>query len=149
MDSGAPADAPAALTVMVCTGDVRSDVAEIFGRATVPVTTPTWVDHLYTCTFRLPVGPLVLSVKESADAAAARGYYAAARARVPAAKDTPGLGEGAYLSPDGVVGLVKDNFTLTVDATGLPVEFGAGRQKRVDFAYEVATVVLGCWTDHG
>lgn len=140
---------PSALTVMVCGPDVSGDVAEIVGRRTVPVTPPTWVDRLYTCTFRLPVGPLVLSVKESEDAAAARGHYAATRERLPATRDTPGLGERAYRSPDGIVGLVKDNFTLTVDATGLPAEFGAQRQKRTDLAYEVATVVMGCWTGHG
>lgn len=68
---------------------------------------------------------------------------------VPRREGHPGAGEVAYLSPDGVVGLVKDNVTLVVDATGLPVEFGPERQQRTDFAYEVATVVLGCWTEHG
>ena len=144
-----PTTGPAALTRMVCGGNVRADVAAIIGRQTVPLTSRTWIDRVYTCIFQLPVGPLVLSVKESGDAAAARAYYTASRQRLPAAKDTPGLGEVAYLSPDGIVGLVKDNFTLTVDATGLPAEFGTEGQKRTDFAYEVATVVLGCWTEHG
>lgn len=148
-----PADAatpgPAALTRMVCGSTVRTDVAAILGQKTVPLISKTWIDRLYTCIFELPVGKLVLSVKESPDTATARAHYTATRKQLPTAKDTPGLGEIAYLSPDGVVGLVKDNFTLTVDATGLPAEFGTEGQKRTDFAYEVATVVLGCWTDHG
>ena len=149
MGAPTPTAGPAALTLMVCGGDVRSDIAAIVGRPTVPVTSRTWIDRLYTCSFALPVGPLVLSVKESGDPAAARAYYASTRSRVPAAKDTPGLGEVAYLSPDGIVGLIKDDVTLTVDATGLPPVFGPEGQKRTDFAYEVATVVLGCWVDHG
>jgi hypothetical protein len=148
-DTPTPTAAPARLTLMVCAGDVPADVAAIFDRPTVPVTSRTWVDNLYTCTFQLPVGPLVLSVQESADPAAARAHYAAGRKRFPAATDLPGLGEIAYLTPGGTVGLVKDNVTLTVDATALPATFGADRQKRTDFAYEVATVVLGCWTGHG
>jgi hypothetical protein len=144
-----PTPGPSALTLMVCGGSVRADIAAVLGRPTIPIISRTWISRLYSCTFQLPVGPLVLSVKESADPAAARAHYATTRRDAPAAKDTPGLGETAYLSPDGIVGLVKDNFTLTVDATGLPAEFGTEGQKRTDFAYEVATIVLGCWTEHG
>ena len=92
------------------------------------------------------MGPLVLSVKESSDDTAAHDYYTAERNRIGSTVDTAGLGTHAYRTPSGVVGLVKDNVTLTVDATGLPAVFGAQGQKRTDLAYEVASVVLGCWT---
>ena len=45
--------------------------------------------------------------------------------------------------------VVKDNETLTVDATGLPAVFGSQQQKRTDLAYEIASDVLGCWTGDG
>jgi hypothetical protein len=137
---------PPALAVMVCGDEVRGDVTKVLSLPAQPATAATWVDQLYTCTYRLPVGPLVLSVKQSADATAAHDYYLAARKRIGSTVDTAGLGTYAYRTPAGVVGLVKDNFTLTVDATGLPVQFGSQGQKRTDLAYEVASVVLGCWT---
>lgn len=137
---------PPALAVMVCGDEVRGDITEVLSLPSEPATAASWLDQLYTCTYRLPMGPLVLSVKESPDATAAHDYYLAARKRIGSTVDTAGLGTYAYRTPSGVVGLVKDNFTLTVDATGLPAVFGAQGQKRTDLAYEVASVVLGCWT---
>ena len=137
---------PPALAVMVCGDEVRGDITKVLSLPAQPATSATWVDQLYTCTYRLPMGPMVLSVKQSADDAAAHAYYLAERKRIGSTKDTAGLGRYAYLTPTGTVGLVKDNFTLTVDATGLPPQFGSQGQKRTDLAYEVASVVLGCWT---
>jgi hypothetical protein len=137
---------PPALAVMVCGDEVRGDITKVLALPTQPATAATWTDQLYTCTYRLPMGPLVLTVKQSADATAAHDYYTAERKRIGSTVDTAGLGTYAYRTPAGVVGLVKDHFTLTVDATGLPPVFGAQGQKRTDLAYEVASVVLGCWT---
>jgi hypothetical protein len=137
---------PPALAVMVCGDEVRGDIAKVLALPAAPATSATWVDQLYTCTYRLPMGPMVLSVKQSADDAAAHAYYQAERTRIGSTVDTAGLGQYAYLTPAGIVGLVKDNVTLTVDATGLPARFGSQGQKRTDLAYEVASVVLGCWT---
>src|SRR6185369_15482997 len=137
---------PPALAVMVCGDEVRGDIAEVLALPAPPPTSATWVDQLYTCTYRLPMGPMVLSVKKSADDAAAHAYYLAQRARIGSTVDTVGLGRYAYRTPTGTVGLVKDDITLTVDATGLPARFGSQGQKRTDLAYEVASVVLGCWT---
>jgi hypothetical protein len=146
MGAGPSTSPPPALAVMVCGDEVRGDLMEVLSLSSTPATAATWVDHLYTCTYQLPVGPLVLSVKESADAGAAQAYYTAARSRLKSTVDTDGLGRYAYRTPTGTVGLVKDQFTLTVDATGLPARFGSQGQKRTDLAYEVASVVLGCWT---
>lgn len=137
---------PPALAVMVCGDEVRSDITKVLSLPSQPATASTWVDQLYTCTYQLPMGPLVLSVKQSADATAAHDYYLASRKRRGSTVDTMGLGTYAYRTGGGTVGLVKDNFTLTIDATGLPAQFGAQGQKRTDLAYEVASVVLGCWT---
>ena len=43
--------------------------------------------------------------------------------------------------------VIKDNQTLKVDTTGLPPVFGPEGQKRTDLAYEIASDVLGCWTE--
>lgn len=137
---------PPSLAVMVCGDEVRGDITKVLALPSQPATGATWIDNLYTCTYRLPMGPLVLSVKQSSDDAAAHAYYLAARKRLGSTMDTAGLGQYAFRTSTGIVGLVKDNFTLTVDATGLPVQFGSQGQKRTDLAYEVASVVLGCWT---
>jgi hypothetical protein len=140
------ADAPPALAVMLCGDEVRGDLTKVLALPSTPATSSTWADHVYTCTYRLPVGPLVLTVKESTDTATATAYYTASRGRLGGTEDAIGLTELAYKTPTGIVGLVKDNLTLTVDATGLPAQFGAQGQKRTDLAYETASVILGCWT---
>jgi hypothetical protein len=146
MGAAPGAATPPAQAVMVCGDEVRGDITKVLALPSAPATAATWTDQLYTCTYQLPVGPLVLSVKQSANAAAAHDYYTASRKRIGSTVDTAGLGTYAFRTTSGVVGLVKDNFTLTVDATGLPVQFGSQGQKRTDLAYEVASVVLGCWT---
>jgi hypothetical protein len=37
---------------------------------------------------------------------------------------------------------------LQVDTTALPEMFGPQQQRRTDLAYEMATVVMGCWIEH-
>lgn len=43
--------------------------------------------------------------------------------------------------------LLKDSDTLTVDASRLPPVFGKQQSTRFDFAYELASDILGCWTE--
>jgi hypothetical protein len=142
----APAGQPPALAVMVCGDEVRGDIAEVLTLSPPPATSSTWRNQVYTCTYQLPMGPLVMTVKESADDKAALSYFQAYRQLIGSTVDVAGLGEHAYRTPGGNVGLVKDNITLAVDATRLPARFGAQGQKRTDLAYEVASVILGCWT---
>lgn len=52
---------------------------------------PPGPTHLYTCTYQLPVGPLVLSVKESPDVPAVRTYVNAMRQRLGRTKPLAGL----------------------------------------------------------
>lgn len=139
---------PSAEALMICTTETRNDIAEVLALKALPAGTSTFTDHLYTCAYRLPAGTLVLSVKDSPDPTGSAGYYTALRARLPATEDLLGLGEAAYGTTDGTVVLRKDNGTLHVDATALPAVFGTQDQKRTDFAYEIASVILGCWTGH-
>lgn len=145
----APGGGPSASATMVCGPEIRADVRLILGLPAPPPTTATWADHVYTCVYRLPVGPLVLSVRESPDAGSARGYFEGLRATLGPTRPLAGLaglGQPGYATPTGTVVVLKDNKTLRVDATRLPAQLGKDRQSPAELAYEVAADVLACWT---
>lgn len=146
MASTAPAT-PSPAAKMVCSDDIKSKVKQVLRLPADAPTHTSFVDHLYTCTYTLPEGPLVLSVHDSASKAAAAAYYTALRPTLGPTSGLPGLGEHAYGTSRGTVVVLKDSQTLVVDATGLPAVFGSQGQKRTDLAYEIASDVLGCWTN--
>jgi hypothetical protein len=131
---------------MVCDDDIRGKVRTVLSLDAPAPVTSTFKNGLFTCTYALPRGPLVLSVQQSATKTAARAYFEALRRRLGATENLIGLGEGAYATPTGTAVVIKDNETLRVDATGLPAVFGPQQQKRTDLANEIASDVLGCWT---
>lgn len=134
---------------MVCGAETRDNIAKILALAAAPHTVDSWADRLYTCTYHLAGGPLVLSVKESGDAASARGYFDALRPTLGTTQTIEGLanlGLPGYETADGTVVFVKDNMTLQIDARKLPDSVGPHNVSRTDLAYQIATAVLGCWT---
>jgi hypothetical protein len=133
---------------MVCGSEIVDDVTGILQLDDAPHTVSTWKDEVYTCTYHLPMGPLVLSVNVSDTDEGAGAFYDARRAEAPEAEEFVGLGERAFGTGDGDVTVVKDDMTLTVDATALPETFGDNGQKRSALAFEVASQVLGCWVEH-
>lgn len=142
--------APSASAKMVCAEETRTNIVKILSLAGPPRTTDSWADKLYTCTYALPAGPFVLSVKEAADPAAARAYFdglAGATASSRPIEGMANLGFPAFEAPAGSVVFVKDNFILKVDAEALPATFGPHGVSRGAFAYEVATAVLACWSE--
>jgi hypothetical protein len=139
---------PSKAAKMVCTGDVRDEVKTVLKLSSPAPISTSWQDQLYTCTYALPMGKMVLSVKESAGKPAAVAYFQALRTRLGSTQPAPGLGEQAYATKTGTVVVLKDNTTLRVDTTGLPAVFGPQQQRRTDLAYEIASVVLGCWVEH-
>lgn len=139
-------DLPSDTAKMVCGDDIRGQVSQVLKLSTPPKTESSWADQLYTCTYRLPMGPMVLSVKQSAGTAQAASYFSTLRPTLGSTETLQGLGERSYGTGDGVVVVIKDNMTLKVDTTGLPKVFGADQQRRSDLAYEIASDVLGCWT---
>lgn len=140
------AEGPSPSAKMICAAETRADLNKALGLHTVAAGKATWVNPVYTCRYVLPVGALVISVTETADAAATGRTFAALRRGTGPTHDVAGLGQAAYGTTDGIILLRKDNNILRVDATALPVEFGAQQQKRTDFAYEIASDILGCWT---
>lgn len=148
--SGSGADKPTKTALMVCGDDISAEITLVLKLDGPAPTRSTFADDLFTCTYDLPIGPLILSVQHSDSASAASAYLDGQRARLAPTIDLIGLGERAFTTPSGVAVVLKDNETLTVDATGVPAVFGPDQQKRTDLAYEIASVVLGCWTgdDH-
>ena len=140
---------PSAAAKMVCAGDVAAQVMTVLNLDAPAPTSTSWQDQLYTCTYTLPMGKMVLSVKESASKPAARDYFQALRARLGGTEPLLGVGEQAYATKTGTAVVLKDDMTLRVDTTGLPAVFGPQQQRRTDLAYEMATVVMGCWVNHG
>ena len=132
---------------MLCTEDVRGEVvAAALGVASVPAPESSWADHVYTCTYALPMGRLVLAVTVTPGSDPARAALQAMRGQLGATQEEPGLGEQAYSAPGGTVIAVKDNMVLRVDATGMPDGLGAAHEGRLDFARVVAAGVFTCWT---
>jgi hypothetical protein len=74
------------------------------------------------------------------------GVFNLQRAKLRAARAIPDVGQPAYASSDGNVLVRKDNFTLRVDATRLPAVLGPEHRDRADFAVEIATAIISCWT---
>ena len=145
--STASASGPSAAAQMVCSADIKDKVKQVLSLSSSPLTHSTFVDHRFTCTYDLPMGPLKLSVQDSPNKAAAGTYFTGLRPTLGTTDTLIGLGERAYGTPSGTVVVLKDSQTLSVDATGLPTVFGAQQQKRTDLAYEIASDVLGCWTN--
>jgi hypothetical protein len=144
--TGQAAAGPSEAAREVCSTEIRTDIAQVLALKSVPAPKATWVNHVYTCTYRLPMGRFVLSVTESTDDKAAQAFATKLRKQLTGARSVAGLTTTAFATPNGLLALVKDNDTLQVDATQLPAEFGSQNEKRTDFAYEVASDVLGCWT---
>ena len=137
---------PTATALMVCGSDISTKITQILRLDRPASTHSTFTAGRFTCTYDLPVGPLVLAVQQSPTKAQANTYFRTLRPTLGLTEDQPGLGEHAYSTPTGTIVVIKDNQTLTVDATALPAVFGTQDQKRTDLAYEVASDVLGCWT---
>ncbi|WP_152648261.1 hypothetical protein [Streptacidiphilus anmyonensis] len=148
MPNPGQAGTPSTTARMVCSPEIRNDVTRILAPPKAPTTTSTWTDHLYTCTYHLPTGHLVLTVKESPDAASANAYFASLRSHL--GPTTPltvaqALGNPGYESAGGTVVVLKDGMTLRVDATGMTAASGPHHLSRADLAYEIASDILGCW----
>ena len=142
LSAGSPSDAEK----MICGEEIHTTITKVLGLPRAPTSTATWRDHLYTCTYRLPMGTLIVSVKQSRDPATAQTYFRSVRTTLGDTESLDGLGQGSYGAASGTVVLIKDSDTLTVDASRLPAVFGSQQSKRFDFAYELASDILGCWT---
>ncbi len=151
--SETPQDAgPSAAAQMVCGGDVSADVTRLLGLPEDPEPTWSWAEPMFTCTYELEGGPLVLSVHDATGPRSGREHFESLRTELGNTEELRGmygLGLPAYKTDDGTAVFIKDGKTLRVDATALPGDLGPDRSmSQTDFAYAMATSVLACWTAH-
>ncbi len=142
---------PSAAAQMICTDETKTNLAASLALPAPPQSADSWVDRLYTCSYALPAGKFVLSVKESDSPASARAYFDALQKKLGETEEIQGLsnlGLPAYKTADGNVVFVKDNMTLQVDGTGLTKTVGPHGVSRTELSFEIATAILGCWTGH-
>ncbi|MGO8870022.1 MAG: hypothetical protein ACLQPH_01225 [Acidimicrobiales bacterium] len=135
---------PSRISKEVCVTEGPKDVGLALGvRATV--STPTWVDHLYTCRFDYSGPSMTLSVKELSSPEQTTAYFDSLGTQLGVAQELQNLGQGAFQTTDGSVVVRKDYKVLLVDISGLPPEFGNPPTTRAEVAVTVADVILGCW----
>lgn len=150
MPAGSQPGVPSATAQMICSDEIRTAVASMLQLPTTPAPTSTYVNRLFTCTYHLSDGPLVLSVQDTEGVPAARSYFESLRGTLPGSQTLSGvasLGLPAFQTPSGTVVFLKDDKTLKVDATGLPPAAGPNGQTRTDVAYQIATDVIACWRE--
>jgi hypothetical protein len=149
--TGSTASGPSKASKMICGQETKEDISSTLALQAAPHTTSNWVDSTYTCTYHLTDGPLVISVKESADPASARTHFDSLQGKLQGAAPIKGLanlGFPAYQTSGGAVVFLKDNTTLSVDATQLPGAVGPSKVTPAAFAYQVSTTILACWKEH-
>ena len=139
---------PSAISVQVCSHEAQKEMASALGE-TAMVSTPTWVDHRYSCTYDYstssPSGSFMVSVKELSSRAETDTYFDGLATTMGRSRSLEGLGEGAFQTTDGSVVVRKDWKVLEVDDTGLPPQFGVPPTSASSVAVTVADVILGCW----
>jgi hypothetical protein len=129
---------------MVCLPKTQREVNETLG-VEASVSTPTWVDHAYSCVYRYPDGQFKVTVKELSSWPQTLATFAGFGHEQGRSAGIPNLGQGAYQTANGSVIVRKDWKILTVDISGLPEQFGKPPTSRGDVAVTVADLILACW----
>ena len=137
---------PSKSAQMVCAIEAQKDLAQSIGVIPVHVTTPTWVDHLYSCDYVYANGTIGFQVKELSSVQETTDYFNALGTRLHRTSEHLSLSQGAYATADGSIVLRKDYKVLLIDASRLPAHFGKPPLSPEDTALSAALVILGCWT---
>lgn len=135
---------------MICGSEIREAVRVAFGLSTPPRSRDTWSRRLFTCSYLLRGGTLLLSVDDSLDQKSGRAYYSGLQSRLAGAQAigaADSFGLPGFATPDGNVVFIKDGKTLRVDASGLPDALLPSGATQTDAAYAIAAAVVGCWTE--
>jgi hypothetical protein len=135
---------PSPIAKQVCQREAQKDIASALGENAV-VSTPTWVDHLYSCDYTYPTGSMALSVKELSSWGETDAYFGTLAGSMGKTRDLEALGQRAFQTTNGSVVVRKDWKVLVVDVAGLPQQFGVPPTSSGDVAVTVADVILGCW----
>jgi hypothetical protein len=138
-------DQPHAATAMVCEPEAEHDITKALGLSPSQPPTPTWSDRLFTCSYRYGDAVMLVSVKELADAVAARTWFGQQQATATNALAIPDLGDAAFISNGVATVVLKGAVVLRVDVSRLPDVVGPNAVPRNHVGISVASVILGCW----
>jgi hypothetical protein len=138
---------PSISAKMICTTEVRGLLADNLRITPTRVTTPTWNDHIYSCTYVYPKGSLVLSVKELVSDKTTTDYFNLQKQKLGLKENLFGLAQGAFVAKNDDVVVRKDYKVLVVDVKNVPKGSGAfvPAMTRSDVATNVASVIMSCW----
>ena len=111
--------------------EAQHEIASPLGE-TATVSTPTWVDHLYSCRYDYPTGSMTLSIKELSSWDQTTAYFDGLATGMGKARDLQGLGQGAFQTTDGSVVVRKDWKVLLVDiaASAAPIRCAGDQLRR-------------------
>ncbi|MDQ6641292.1 MAG: hypothetical protein M3Y66_02230 [Actinomycetota bacterium] len=143
---------PSGTASMICGREIRTAVKRTFALPHSPQAVPGWskADRIFSCSYRLPRGSLVMSVQDSLDKPQGRLYFDALRHRLPGATAIRGMenfGFPAFRTATGNVVFLKDGKTLHVDASAVARRLLPPGFSRADVAYSVASAVIACWKE--
>jgi hypothetical protein len=136
---------PSESSKMVCGTEGQAVIAAALNETPTKVTTPTWHDDLYSCTYEYTKGPMGISVQELPTKAATDTYYKSLETKY-GVKQPFQLAQGAFISPHSIVVARKDYKVLTIDPTKLPAKFGEPPTIRDNISVQAAEALMGCWT---
>lgn len=150
MQDAARRAGPSSAARMICSRQVKRAIERSAATGAISPGTDRWANHRYTCGYRTPIGPIVLSVQDSPNAKSGRRYFRSAQQRADGARPLAGLlalGLPSYETAAGTVSFLKDGKKLIVDARGLPGRVGPSQRSRTDVAYAIAAAVVACWSE--
>ena len=136
---------PSISAKMVCQPEAQTAIAGAIAVKATRVTTPTWADHLYSCTYVYPNGKIVLSVKELSTAAETTAYFNSLATKYGKRQNLNGLAQGAFIATNDDVAVRKDYKVLLVNVQGIPTRF-APSTTRLEAAESIAAVIMSCWS---
>ena len=137
---------PSVSAKMVCEPEAVNDIAAITGVPAEKISTPTWIDHVYSCDYVYKNGAkMTLAVKEVANADETTAYFDSLSQKYGKAKDIQGVGDAAFTTKNGNVVVRKDYKILYIDTTKLPKQFGVPADTPANTALNVAATVMSCW----
>jgi hypothetical protein len=130
---------------MVCAREAQSELVTSLEAQPTLVTTPTWMDHVYSCKYMYPDGVIALSVKELKNAAATTLYFNSLANQFGRRPQGLAIGQGAFYTTNGSVIVRKDYKVLDIDVSQLPPRFGNLGLGPSDAALSVAATIMSCW----
>jgi hypothetical protein len=137
---------PSVSAKMICEKEAQDDIAASLGVKVTSVTTPTWADHVYSCTYVYPTARITLSVKEMSTTPETTAYFDARAKALGQRSGRVAIGQGAFQTTNGSVVVRKDWKVLTVDISKVPASFGEPPENAAGVALSIAATILGCWT---